>query len=68
MLAADVQDAVFLVESSQQSGEDKIYFTNCKSFKRVARTKENVDQLILINCKVINFPPVRAYEKLMTYK
>ena len=68
MLAADVQDAVFLVENSQQSGEDIIYFTNYKSFKRVARNKENVDQLNLINCKIINFPPVCAYEKLVTYK
>ena len=68
MLAADVQDAVLLVENSQQSGEGIIYLTNYKSVKRVARNKENVDQLILINCKIINFPPVRAYEKLVTYK
>ena len=42
MLAADVQDAVFLVENSQQSGEDMIYFTihNSKSFKRVAKIKK----------------------------
>ena len=63
MLAADVQDAVFFVENSQQSGEDIIYFTNYKSFKRAARNEWKVDQLILINCKIINFPPVRAYEK-----
>ena len=68
MLAADVQDTVFLVENSQQNGEDIIYFTNYKSFKRVARNKENVYQLILINCKIINFPPARACEKLVTYK
>ena len=43
----------------QQSGEDIIYLTDYKSFKRVARNKENVDQLILINFKIINCPPVR---------
>ena len=42
------------IENSQQSGEDIIYFTNYKSFKRVSINKENVDQLI------------RAYEKLAT--
>ena len=65
MLAADVQDCVFPFENPQQSGEDIIYFLNYKSFKRVERNEENVDQLILINCKIINFPPVH---KLVTYK
>ena len=68
MLAGYVQDAVFLVENSQQSGENIRYFNNYKSFKRVERNKENFDQLILINCKIINFSPVRAYDELVTYK
>ena len=31
-----------------------IYFSNYKSFKRESRNRENFDQLIVINCKIIN--------------